>query len=207
MTDTKKKNMTEAGFLHKSSGKVSAVAFLAQHREWLLSGSMAQFTDPILAKLDRGEILPTPALSQIREAVLAHKLARDVKEAEAKMAKQATPSDKPRKLYLVTIRDSNGMVVTRKNEKDEDVDLIQDFEGYSQAEGWADRRMFDGASDWVATIENTATGFTKVIPRDECFLRIIRSGKKPVMAKGAPKSAPLTSKMKVSGSHFHFSRG
>jgi len=185
------RKMTPKGFLHKANGKVSAEAFLKQHREWLLTGELAQVTSPILAKLDAKESMPTATLEQIKSAVLSHHLAVEITKAETAMEKASEP--KTSKAYLVTIRDAEGNVCTRVNDKGETVDLRQSFDLGSDAEGWADRRLFDGFSDWFGTIEMTkmfradGTPITNVVLRQDAIARILKVKKGSVM-KSKPKS-------------------
>jgi hypothetical protein len=205
------RKMTPKGFLHKSNGKLSAEAFLKQHREWLTTGELAQFTSPILRKLDEKEILPTPALAEIKAVVLSHHLAVEVHKAEVAMEKASEPTTK--KNYLVTIRDAEGNVCTRINEKGETVDLRQSFDIGSDAEGWADRRLFEGASDWFGIIEMTkmfkadGSPISNIVLRQDAIARILKVKKSAVM-KSKPKSTnSLGFGVKVSQSVAKFSHG
>lgn len=208
------RKMTPKGFLHKATTKaaVSAASFLAQHREWLETGELAQFTSPILRKLDDRQILPTPALEEIKVVVLSHHLAQETAKAEAAMEKAAQPQ--VRKNYIVTVYNAKGEIQTRKNANTgEDMDLRETFDLSSQAEGWADRRLFDGASDWFAVIEHTkmtdrdGNPLATTVMRDDAIARILRAKKGPVMKSKPQSTSKLSFGVKAKGDHFQFSRG
>jgi hypothetical protein len=208
MTERK---MSPKGFLHKANGKVSAEAFLAQHRAWLTTGELAQFTSPILAKLDAKEAMPTATLEQIKSVVLSHHLAVEVRKAETAMEKASEPQTS--KNYLATIWDKDGNVCTRINEKGEEVELRQSFDLGSDAERWTDRRLYEGASDWFGVIEMTkmhnAHGepISTVIKREDAMGRIDKKSKSAVM-KAKPKSTnSLGFGVKAKQDHAQFSRG
>lgn len=201
------RKMSAKGFLHKASGKISAAAFLSQHRCWLETGELSQFTSPILSKLDKGEVLPTPALEEIKVVVLSHHLAEETRKAEAAMEKAAQPQ--VRKNYLVTVYNAKGEIQTRKNANTgEDIELIETFDLSSQAEGWADRRLFEGTPDWFATIEHTKIPeLTRTVLRADAIARILREKRGPVMKSKPQGTSKLSFGMKCKGDHFQFSRG
>lgn len=204
--------MTPRRFLRKStSAKVSADAFLASHREWLETGELAQFTSPLLAKLDSKELLPTPCLNEINNLVLAHMLGQDIAKGEAQMDKAArTGEGKP---YLSTVYDSKGNICTRINDEGNEVELVQDFERLSDAANYADRKLFDGAPDWFAVIQHlklidkeTNEPMATIVMRDEAIARVLRGKAGAVMHRNRSSSA-LTWKPKVKESRCHFSHG
>lgn len=86
--------MTPKMFLARSTGKVSAAAFLAQYREYLLTGKLAELTMPILQKLDKGEVMPTPALNEIRSIVAAHEAELIAEVNNKKVGKQKEKEEK-----------------------------------------------------------------------------------------------------------------
>jgi hypothetical protein len=190
--------MSPKGFLHKASGKVSAGAFLAQHKEWLTTGELAAKTSPILAKLEAGELLASPALDEIRNVVLAHHLEAEVRKGEEQMAKAEAKeagggSSKP---YLATILDSEGNIPEEYVEKtDPDTGAVtgewkslqKAFDLPQRAEGWLDRKLFDGAVDWHGEVASTLmTGkdglpITTQVSRAEAIARILKRPKGAVM--------------------------
>lgn len=206
------RKMTELGFIKKAGGKVSATAFMRQHREFLTTGTLAQFTSPILDSFDNGEILPTPALEQLKSVVWDHYAASQLLKAEKSLTKAMAPkSEKP---YVVSILDEKGNICTRLNEEGEEVELRQGFATDGEAHGWADRRLFEGASDWHATIAATKLrgkdgGILMVhILRDDAIARLLRAPKQASMRKvGGATSGKLGFGVKAVGDRFHFSKG
>lgn len=206
MTERK---MTERGFLAKSSKiKVSASAFIAAHREYLESGTLGSLTTPILVKFDKGDILPTPALTEIRQAVMEHMIAVQITKSEAKiLAASTTKSSKP---FTATILDAQGKIVTYVNSEGDTKDMIANFDNDMQAQDWCDRRLFDGAPDWYGKIVDNRSQYQRTIDRNGSVARTLRSKRGPTMKTSGSKSAPLRMSGKVhvkGGSSTHFSRG
>lgn len=216
MTETKKRSMSLKGFLHKSTGKAALAAsgFIAAHREFLLTGDLAFFTTPILLKVDSREILPTPALEEIKAVVLAHHLAEEIRIQEEKMARANEPSERKTKAYVATIYDAKtGEVVQEKNDKGKLVDLTESFDDGTRAEGWTDRRLFDGATTWFGVVESTklfrqdGTAFAATILRDDAIGRILKTKKGPVMKAQKKSGGRLSFGVKCHESKASFSRG
>lgn len=212
MSETKKiRVMSVRGFLHKASGRVSADAFLKTHREFLLSGDLAQVTSPIIARLDAGEILPTPGLIEVQSAVLSHMIAIESAKAEDAIL---NPKEKaPSKNWIVTIFDAEGNICTRLNEEGKEVELKMGFDLGQRASEWADRRLFAGASDWYATVTHTSMvtkegePISSIIMRQDAIARILKSPKGPAMKSQAKAGGTLGNKMKVSNFVAIFSKG
>lgn len=204
--------MSPKGFLHKANGKVSAIAFLATHRAWLETGEVAQFTSPILAKMDSGDLLPTPTLETIKSVVLGHILASDALKAE-KSIEKASAEPRVRKDYLATIRNSRGDICFRINEKGEEVLLQESFDKSSDADRWCDRRLFDGESDWYGIVQHTKMvdrhghALATVILRMDAMARILKAPKGPVMSKRGQSTNSLGFGVKAKNDRFHFSKG
>lgn len=188
MTESKKeRKMTPKGFLAKTQTKAanSAIAFLAQYREYLTTGEMKDTLSPIVAKVDTGELLPTPALREIQYAVMTHIIAADA-------AKLDQPSGGggggggTRKPWRCTVYDAAGNVMTRTNAKGEEEDLIKGFDLSSDADRWADRRLFEGTHGWYAEVEHTVIPNVKSrIERGDAMARILKKPKGPtVQVKG-----------------------
>jgi hypothetical protein len=216
MTEKKARTMSLKGFLHKSTGKAALAAggFIAAHREFLLTGDLALFTAPILSKVDSRELLPTPALEEIKAVVLAHHLAEEIRIQEEKMARANEPSERKTKAYVATIYDAKtGEVVQEKNTVGKLVDLTESFEDGTRAEGWTDRRLFDGAPHWFGVVTATklfkADGscFTANIQRGDSIARILKRPKAPVMKGQSKSTGRLSFGVKCKPSHASFSRG
>lgn len=223
--------MTEKGFLHKSKGSVSAIAFLAAHREFLQTGTLSGLTAPILAKLDSKELMPTPALEEIRKVVFGHMVAKDMLAAQEMMRnppKKGRPKSSGRlvsfdnpatgekeyrrvgaesKAYKAFIYDGQGNIAIVQDSKGKEVELSKSFDLSSDASNWVDRRLFDGAVDWHGEVEGPAE-ITVTICREDSIARILR---KPIGPSCHIKSKGTSGKMgwgmKVSNDVSRFSRG
>lgn len=212
MTERK---MSPKGFLHKATGKAStnAIAFITAHRAWLETGELSLFTTPILLKVDSKDLMPTPALEEIKAVVLAHHLAEEIRIAQDKMEAAGEPT-KTSKSYIATIYDSKtGEVVQEKNDKGKLVDLKQSFDDGTRAEGWTDRRLFDGSVTWFGVVESTklfrqdGTAFAATILRNDSIARILRKPKAPVMKAQKQSTGRLGFGVKCKESKASFSRG
>ena len=214
------RNMTEKGFLYKAKGKISAAAFIAQHREWLVSGTLAPLTTPVLAKLEAGELYPTQALNELCKAVMGHMVARQIVEGETKINREPSAGTsggggaRTTKPYTATVYDEKGNMQSRMTQDSEgaekDVDLKLGFDCHYKAQGWCDRRLDQGGPGWYALIVDNASG--RVIDRIERAASIgrlysTRPGSGPAMKKMSKESGGLKWKMKAKGDHFHFSKG
>lgn len=201
MSEKKERKMTPKMFLHRANGKISAQAFLAQHREFLCTGELALFTSPILAKVDSQELLPTPGLDEIKRIVLSHHLTEETRKAEAAMSK-AQEGGGSRKPYLGEIRSKDGLILHE-----------QAFNTPQECEGWLDRRLFEGEPECFGIctaqylLDKHGDPMTIVILRQDAIARILKKGKTPIM-KSKPKSTnSLGFGVKVSQSVARFSRG
>lgn len=203
-------------FLHRANGKaaINAIAFLEQYREFLQTGELALFASPILLQVDSKALMPTPALERIKEVVLAHHLAEEVRISQEKMEKADEPSARKTKAYVARIYDSKtGEVVQVQNDKGKWVDLEESFDNGTRAEGWADRRLFDGSPTWFGTVEATklfkqdGSTFTATVLRVDAIGRILKVPKGPVMKAQKQSTGRLGFGVKCKPSHASFSRG
>lgn len=205
--------MTAKTFIRKSSGSVSAEAFIQAQREWLETGELAQFTSPLLARLDAKDILPTPCLEALRGVVLGYKLAQDTRINEVSADKNGR---KPKKEYpfVATIYNADGVIQTRMTEEGFEKDLIQGFESPSLANNWVDNRLFSGVTpDCYGVIvhtkmidKNTEAPMQTIINREDSIARVMKTKRNPVMAK-KPQQSSLGWGAKVKNSTCHFSHG
>lgn len=220
MTDRK---MSAKGFLHKATSataRASALGFIKQHREYMLTGEIAAHTAPIIAKIDSGEIMPTPAMDLIKEAVFSHLMlesaakaqkaltrAIDAQESESTGTREKTP--KPNR---ASVLDEKGNVVTFKNDEGEDEDLSKSFDSYMAAERWLDRRLFDNpnCTGEIATLNHTDSGglprlFT--VTRESAMARILKEPSKPVCKGSGKGGGGLGFGVKVRNDKATFSHG
>lgn len=185
---TTARNMTPKGFLHKTTTKAasSALAFLAQYRDYLLTGEVAIATSPIIARMDAGEIMPTPALEEVKAAVFAHMLAADTLKAEASIEKEQAP--RKTKPHVGTIYEETGAIATRMTE-DGPEDLIKSFDLPQDCLRWIDRRLVEAAPRSYATMDHVKTAQQETISRDESHERVfkVKSGS---VCKPQTKSTP-----------------
>jgi len=182
----KERKMTPKGFLAKTQTKAanSALAFITQYREYLTTGEVADRTSPIIAKLDAGELLPTPALREIQNAVMTHIIKADEKKLEESLTAPANGGG-TRKNWRATIYDAAGNVMTRTKESGEVEDLIKGFDLSSDADRWCDRRLFEGTHGWYAIVEHTSMKVSTRIERGDAIARILKKPKGPtVQVKG-----------------------
>lgn len=203
----KERKMTPKGFLAKTQTKAanSAIAFLAQYREYLTTGEVASKTSPIVAKVDAGELMPTPALREIQFAVMTH-----IIEADANKMEQAGQSTKgqTRKPWRATVFDAAGVVQTRTTEKGEVEDLIKGFDLSQRASEWCDRRLFDGAEGWYAEVEHTSIpNILSRIERGDAIARILRKPKGPTVQVKGKSTKALGFGVKAKETRVTFSRG
>ncbi len=191
--------MTAKGFLNKAAkqGARSAEGFIAQHREWLLTGTLAQFVTPILTQLDAKELYPTPALQAISAVVLGHMLAENI--ANADTSAKGEPATKP----IKEPREEKAWIACIFNAAGDDITLRQGFDSCSDADRWCDRRLFDGAPDWFGTVVSTkmfgkdGQPISTVILRQDAIARILAQPKGPACRKTGGSTGKLTFGMKA----------
>lgn len=209
------RKMTVKGFLHKANAKVSALAFLAQHRVWLETGEHAEVTSPILRMLDEEQLLPTPALDLLKEAVLTHHLRVESAKAERRIEENQNPSGHSRtnKSWVARIFNKDGHLVETANTKGEIVDLEMMFDMASDADRWTDRRLFEGAPDWFGVVQHTSITrtdgepITTVIMRDDAIARILKRPAQAASKKQGKGDGKLSFGCKVHQSRATFSHG
>jgi len=217
-TTSKTRNMTVKGWLHKTNTKAAASAegFIAAHREWLETGSLAEVTSPILRMMDEGQIFPTPALELLKTEVWTHHLRVEASKAEAKLlADQSGGTDtRTAKPWIARIFDAKGNLVIAQNSKGELVELEETFHSASDADRWTDRRLFEGAPDCFGVIQHTqirrssdGEPITSVIMRQDAIARILKTPKSPLSKKTGSRDNKLSFGVKVAQSRCHFSHG
>jgi hypothetical protein len=213
--EKKERVMTPKGFLHKTTTKAaaSASAFLSQYREWLSTGEVAIVTAPILAKLDAKELMPTPALSEIINAVYTHMVVSEIRKGEEAMARrEAGPQSTP-KNWIVTVYDSRGNIATRVNAKGETEELTKSFDKGQDADRWADRRLVEGEPDCIAVVQHATIlnrhgePLSQTILRGDAMARTFAASKGPVMRKTGGTTSSLSFRPKAHNDVSKFSHG
>jgi len=215
-TEKKTRSMSPKGFLHKSTGKaaLAAASFIETHRAWLETGELALFTTPILLQVDSKALMPTPALEQIKEVVLAHHLAEETRLAQEKMNSASESGEgKTSKAYLAIIWNSKGEIQQAEDSNGKMKDLRQSFDKSTQAESWVDNRLFNGSPDWFGTIEATklfkqdGSVFTATVLRVDAIGRVLKAPKGPVLKAQKKSGGRLSFGVKCKESKASFSRG
>lgn len=203
--ESKERKMSPKGFLAKTQTKAanSAIAFLAQYRDYLVNGEVKDACSPIIAKVDAGELLPTPALREIQYAVMTHIIEADAAKAD----KASEPATKQtRKPWRTTIYDAAGVVQTRTNSKGEEEDLIQGFDLGQRANEWGDRRLFEGTHGWYAIVEHTVlTNVSSRIERGDAMARILKQPKGPAIHQKGKSTKTLGFGVKAKQTRVTFS--
>lgn len=204
----KERKMTPKGFLHKTTTKAaaSAIAFLAQYRAYLTTGELASATSPIIAKLDAGELLPTPALQEIQYAVMTHIIQADAQKMEASHSQGGGGGTK--KPWRATVYDASGVIMSRTKESGEEEELVKGFDLSSDADRWCDRRLFEGTHGWYAIVEHTVIpNVASRIERGDAMARILKQPKGPTVAVRGKSTKTLGFGVKAKESRASFSRG
>jgi len=186
--------MSPKGFLRKASAAKSAIAFFAAHREYLTSGEISEVTAPIIIQVDNGELLPTPALAILQDAVLKHLLNQDTIETEVSKRKP--------KNYVARILDEKGEVCQKGGDE-----LISEHKLAQDVEGWVDRRLFEGASDWTGEIVHTETGIVTIVFRSDAIARMMHKRRGPTCQTKSKTTGKLSFGVKVRETHARFSAG
>jgi len=205
MAETKERKMTPKGFLHKTTTKAanSAIAFLAQYRAFLTTGELAERTSPIIAKVDAGELLPTPALKEIQYAVMTHIIEADA--AKVDQAVEAGPKQ-TKKPWRASIYDAAGVLQTRINPKGEEEDLVKGFDLGQEADRWADRRLFEGTHGWYAVVEHTIIpNISTRVERGDSMARILKQPKGPAIHQKGKSTKTLGFGVKAKQTRVTFS--
>lgn len=207
MSKTERK-MGPRGLLQKAnSAKIGAKAFIDAHREYLTTGELAYVTGPIVAKIDAGELYPTPGMQELKVAVMSHIMLIDAMKAEEKEqeAKAGKPG-KTSKPFMACVRDGSGAMLSMPDGKP----MKATFDLPQRASGWIDRRLFESSPDCYGEVthlkaHNPATA-TDTILRDDSIARILKTPMGPV-CKGTKSSGTLGFGVKVKPSKVTFSHG
>ena len=200
-----KKPMTVKSWLRKADSKVSPAAFLAAHRTWLETGELAEVASPILRIFDEGQLLPTPALDLLKDAVFTHWHAAEVAKAERRIDEAGQrESTKVVKNWLACVYTAKGEPID---------ELEQSFALASDADRYIDRKLFDGMPGSFGVVSHTvimrADGdpISTVVTRDDAIARILAKPKAGAFKKTGSRDGKLSWGVKAKQSHASFSRG
>lgn len=199
-------------FLKKAvntSGKVSASAFIKEHRNFLCSFPRIL---PILVAMDQGKMFPTPALEQIvtlmaveKDPAKAVKATKETvqKDGTIKVEKVPSPKKPPMKyLLFLYLKDSNGneYIDGEKNEGAEE---------YGDAEHIAHLRLFRREDS--TKMEIIGMGISTFVSRDDAIRSLMgrQPGKPGAFCKTEKKGGGSGLGWKPSAKNYvaKFSRG
>lgn len=196
--DKKPRTMTLKGFVHKASSAKSAIGFLAAHADFIRQHATLA---PFLDNYEKGKELASPTLIMIRDLAFARMVDDEIEAARTRATNVRTPKIKT---YTVTIIHSHGNgVVAGKSEG---------FEMMQEAEGWADRRLFEDASSLYAEVVSTHIGKSGVpikwqVMRQDSIARTLKGKGGPVMKSQSKTTSSLGFGVKVHNDRCSFSRG
>lgn len=212
---SKVREISVKGLLHRSNIAASAVGFFAAYTENLAAGKIGEEIDevvsPFIRKMNEGKLRAGAALVDLRSTLLTLHLESEHKKAVKALHKSIEDANKPPKAYVATVRNEDGQIMTKVNDKGEVVELYQEFEKQTDAERWCIRRLFhDSEVSWHGEVLFTkclpGIDDTLVISREDAIAEILKPGGRPVMHR-TKTSATLSNKMKAKGDHCHFSHG
>jgi len=205
-SEKKARNMTVRGFLAKTNSKAatSASAFISQYRDYLTTGELAPLTAPIVAKVESGTLMPTPALAEIQNAVLTHMILLANKELEATEGKVIIPS---KKVWKAKILDGRGNICVRIKENGEAEELDRSFEHASEADRWVDRNLVECGSDCHGEIDHATMNIHTIVLRQDAMARVFKAKKGPTIHHKSKTTATLGFGVKCSQDRASFSKG
>lgn len=170
-----------------SRSKTPAMATIAGFMDYFKNGPVAAYTAPIIEKVEAGTLYPTPALSLLKEAIVAHIVAQSLESAINPKPRAVAEASAPTVKFTAIIIDGNGRQVC----DNEGNPLEKDFPLPQRAQGWADRRLFEGASDWRAVILQ-GDEFWEGIMREDSIARILKQPKSAACRKGKQSTPTLS---------------
>lgn len=175
-------------FLRQSAGKVSAVAFLEAHQEFLMGIPEAA---KVLAQLQLGQIYPTPALQAVQKAVFEDMLVQTSTPKKGGGGGGGGRKAAPKLLQACIYDDKNVL----QHEAG--------FDMHREADRWVNRRLDVGGPRWYAIISD---GKNKTrIERDDAITKLA-----PRLAIPATKKTGSNAnwkKMKAAPTKVNFSHG
>jgi hypothetical protein len=219
MSEDKKprKMMSPKGFIGKATKpNISAAGFLAQHREYMLTGEMAIVLAPIVAKVDAGEIEAAPALDLAATLAMHYINATNILkgqrsiQAQGQGPKTVKVSRGPHKIkdWTAAIYNSEDVIQIRTKENGEEEEMYKEFDKSSEADRWIDRRLsLDCSPDCYGEVIHTPSARRTVILRDDALARFYKKPKGPTMKPQPGGGGSLSFRPKVKESKVTFSGG
>jgi hypothetical protein len=170
------------------------------------TGEMASVISPILARIDKRELFPTPGLKEIQNAVLSHHLTMEAQKQEILQTKrvQIVNTPKPAKNYLAKVFDSKGNQLYDPTYHQHDTDGIR----------WIDRRLIKESPGSYGELTNEAIHdeagepLLLYIHRDDSMARLFKRKKGPVVERQRTgMNKPFTWYARAKQDKQSFSRG
>lgn len=215
--DKKPRKMSPKGFLSKATKpNISAAGFLAQHREYMLSGEMAIVLSPIVAKVDAGELEVSLAVDMAATSAMHHIMATNILkgqrsiQAQGQGSKTVKVSRGPRQIkdWTAAIYNSEDVIQIRTKENGEEEEMYKEFDKSSEADRWVDRRLsLDCGPDCYGEVIHTPSARRTVILRDDALARFYKKPKGPTMKPQPGGGGSLSFRPKVKESKVTFSGG
>ena len=196
------RKMGPKGLLQKANrATVSAIAFFEAYREYLTTSEVSYVTAPIVARIDAGELFPTPALSEIKAAVLGHIMVMDLLAAKDSIEKASKPkvSKKP---FTACIRDGAGNVCIDEKGKE----IKGSFDLPQRASEWCDRRLFEQYPDCFGEVLHRGEHY-EFVNRNDSLARILKPARMAVHKTNKPGQGKLGFGVKAKQSKATFSHG
>ncbi len=196
------RKMGPKGLLQKAnSAKVSAIAFFEAYREYLLTSEVSYVTAPILQKVDAGEVMPTPALTELKQAVMGHIMLVDLLKAKESIENASKPSQS-KKPFSAVIRDGSGNILLDEKGKE----VKQNFDLPQRASEWCDRRLFEQSSDCFGEVFHRGVHY-EFVNRDDSLARILKPARMAIHKTNKPGQSKLGFGVKAKQSKSTFSHG
>ncbi len=219
-TEKKPRRMTPQGFLSKATKtNLSAAGFLAQYREYMLTGEIAYSLKEIVAKVDAGVLYPTPAVAEIATATMNHILAASIIKGKKSIERQLAPKEEkepkaprePKKPanWIASVYDASGIICTRTNAEGEEEEMVKGFEVSGDADKYTVRRLaLDCGPGCYAIVTHThSANVQTILQRDDALAIFYRKGRGPTMKVSSKTTSKLSFGATCHESRASFSRG
>lgn len=213
----KQRKMTPKWFISQAAkqGARSAEGFIAAHREFLLTGSLAKVTAPVLAKLDAKQMYPTPCLTMLTDVILGHLIAQQNEEQEEIQAvvEEDAGAGRVVKPWTAIIYRADG-TIWEVPDRDGMKKVRQNFHLSQQADRWVDLRLVESPVDCYGVVDSNTmhkedgSAISTRTERLDAIARVFKKKGQPTMRKTSGGSSRLSFGIKNGKTtRVEFSRG